>query len=68
MTIVSGVLWFVGYCGIIRDEDFAYGCQCHANGDAVVVPGASKLCYAFKCTAAEPSLLVLVVVDSMMYK
>ena len=68
LTIIDDVFWFVGYCGLISDEDFAYGCQSHANGGAVVVPGASKLCYAFKCTAAGPSLFVVdvVVFGSMM--
>lgn len=62
VTIVGGTMWFAGYCGIINCEDFAYGCQCHANGGIVTMPGASKLCYAFKCTAADQSLLVHVVV------
>lgn len=61
VTIVSGVMWYLGYCGIIGPEDFAFACQGHANGALVCVPGASKLCYAFKCTAAGTSLFVHVI-------
>ena len=58
VTVISGVMWFVGYAGIISVEDFAYACQGHAKGAIVVVPGATSACYAFKCKAPELSLLV----------
>lgn len=62
VTIVSGVMWFVGYAGMISEEDFAYACQGHAKGAIVTVPGATTTSYAFKCTAVGLSLFIHVLI------